>query len=93
MTDATAERDAIALFEQSLAIEESDRDAWIADRTEGRPALRARVESMREADRRAALHTGAATAMLDDERVPERIGAYRIVERIGRGGMGSVYRA
>ena len=93
MTDATAERDAIALFEQSLAIAEPDRGAWIAERTEGRPALRARVEGMRDADRRAALHTGAATAMLDDEQIPERIGAYRVVERIGRGGMGSVYRA
>src|SRR3546814_7375832 len=38
------------------------------------------------------LQAGAATDALYEEDAPERIGAYRIVSRIGRGGMGSVYR-
>src|SRR3546814_19464869 len=38
------------------------------------------------------LQAGAATDALYEEDAPELIGAYRIVSRIGRGGMGSVYR-
>src|SRR3546814_11264104 len=38
------------------------------------------------------LQTGAATDALYEEDAPERIGAYRIVSRIGRGGTGLVYR-
>lgn len=92
MDELELEREAIALFESLLEQPEADRPAWIDGRTEGRPALRARLLSLLEADRRAALRTGAAAETLDDEAAPERIGAYRIVGRIGRGGMGAVYR-
>ena len=92
MSDLRLEREAIALFERLLEVPEEDRDAWLAAQTAGRPDLLSRVTSMREADRRAQMRTGAATDALDEEAPPERIGAYRVVERIGRGGMGSVYR-
>ncbi len=92
MTDPAIERRAIALFEQMLDIPERERDAWIAALAEENPDLARRVAAMREADRKAALRTGAATDALEEEAAPDRIGAYRIVERIGRGGMGSVYR-
>jgi serine/threonine-protein kinase len=92
MIDVALEREAIALFERLLALPENERDAWLDRETEDRAELRARVEAMRLADRRAQMRTGAAADTLDDEPPPERIGAYRIAERIGRGGMGSVYR-
>lgn len=92
MTGPEVEREALALFEALLDVAEDERQAWIEARTEGRPALRKRLEAIRDADLLSSLRTGGVTEVLADEAVPERIGAYRIIERIGRGGMGAVYR-
>lgn len=92
MHDIAIERQAIAVFERLLDVPEPERDAWLAREIQGQPELLSRVRAMREADRRTALRTGAAIDGLDDEPDPERIGAYRVTGRIGRGGMGSVYR-
>jgi serine/threonine-protein kinase len=92
MSEIALEREAIALFERMLDVPEPERDSWLAIETRGRPDLASRVSSMRAADRSAGMRTGAAADSLDNEVPPERIGAYRIVELIDRGGMGSVYR-
>ena len=92
MTDPALEREALQLFEQLLELAEPDRDAWLAARTADRPELARRVAAMRAADRRAELRTGAALETVDETAAPEQIGAYKITDRIGRGGMGSVYR-
>jgi serine/threonine-protein kinase len=91
MSDLELERQAIALFEQLLDIPDSERDSWLAQNLADQPALMTRVRAMVASDRSARMRTGAALEELDEELPPERIGAYRIVRRIGRGGMGSVY--
>jgi eukaryotic-like serine/threonine-protein kinase len=92
MSDPAFERRAIQLYEAMLDVPESERDAWLARETDGDPALAARLEAMREAGRLAALSTGAALDHAEEEPAPARIGAYRITDLIGRGGMGAVYR-
>lgn len=93
MTDPALERAAIALFERLIDVPVAERPAWIEAQTEGAPELRQRLIDLLAAHNAAALQTGSALADFGDEPpAPERIGAYRIVGRIGRGGMGAVYR-
>jgi serine/threonine-protein kinase len=91
MPDLALEREAIALFERLLDMPDAGRDAWLDANVADHPALLERARAMVNADRSARLRTGAALDQVDEEAAPSRIGAYRIVRRIGRGGMGSVY--
>jgi serine/threonine-protein kinase len=88
-----ASREALAIFEDIVALAPEEREAALEARTAGRPELRAMVSRLEVADRDTRLKTGALSLAVEIEAMPERIGAYRIVECVGRGGMGSVYKA
>ena len=93
MSDPKLEREVLALFERLLDVPASEQAEWIASQSANRPELRDRLTAMQRASQRDRLRTGGVTDELtEDDVLPDRIGAYRIIERIGRGGMGSVYR-
>lgn len=96
MDDIARERRALELFEACAAVAPADRERWIAEQTAGDDVLERRLRSLLAAERKANMRTGGAWLPDEDDEaaqpLPHRIGAYRIVGIIGRGGMGSVYR-
>lgn len=75
-----------------LDLPPDERSAWIEEHSDVDSRLRQRLMAMLAGDKLADLRTGGAGDMIDDERLPDRIGAYRITGLIGQGGMGAVYR-
>ena len=92
MTTGRADR-ADELFERALALAPGERHAWLTHTCRGDDALRGEVEELLAAH---AHHDGILDrpAVRPAPNRPERrIGAYRVVRELGRGGMGVVYLA
>lgn len=82
------------LFEEAMDIQKGEREAFIRSSPDASGEVIARALSLLNAERDsfADLATGGARLADDDhESTPDRIGAYRILRLLGRGGMGSVY--
>ena len=92
-----------SVYEQVLALDPSQRSEQLADVAARDPQLRQEVESMLSYEERADskfLNVPAAALLQFNlpegpagSRVGRRIGVYQIIEEIGQGGMGEVYRA
>lgn len=92
---------ALELFDRVIELNEPDRAAYL-DRHCDDGAVRARIEAMLLADRHDSglldkgADAGFASRAVDDvaaPSMPEKVGSYRIVDRLGEGGMATVYLA
>jgi len=100
MTDPERWEEVERLFDEVLELPPGERASWLAAAGSS-PEVRREVESMLAGHDRAegiletsvgALAAEVVTA-LDAEPAPPSLGPYRVIEEVGRGGMGVVYRA
>lgn len=84
-------RRALSIFEDALEAEDDAREALIVSACAGDLTLLAEVRRLLKADAMAerAMPTGGLQPR--EGPIPTRIGHYRIVERLGQGGMGDVF--
>ena len=85
------------LYQAALALPPDARAAFLGDVCDGDPLLKREVESLLDEPASAAgsLHGGAVTpaAQPPADLTGVRLGHYRIISRLGRGGMGEVFLA
>lgn len=82
---------ALELFDQ--AVEQPDPHAWLEQQCADDSALRQTVQALLTADRRATRFLAAPIRLETVPRDGQQIGDYRLLRRLGEGGMGAVYLA
>lgn len=87
------------LFQTAVELPADQRDTFLAQACQGDPALREEVDSLLSADSisgeaiDSAVQKEAKSLFGIEEMAGSRVGPYRVIREIGRGGMGSVYLA
>lgn len=84
---------ALTIFEDALDVEPHAREAWLVEACAGDTALLKDVKRLLAADELAERSMPTGGLKPDDAPMPARIGHYRIVDRLGQGGMGDVFAA
>jgi eukaryotic-like serine/threonine-protein kinase len=94
MSTGSIDRVALELLSEALDLPSDQREAWVRSKCAGDAALEKRVLGLLATERAhpGALKTGGARHDAAEPVAPEQVGAYRIIETIGQGGMGAVYK-
>ncbi len=94
MSTGSIDRFALELLSEALDMPSDQREDWVRSKCAGDTALEKRVLGLLATERAhpGALKTGGARHDATEPEAPAQVGAYRIIETIGQGGMGAVYK-
>lgn len=83
-----------SVFLQALDLQGEERERLLRERCAGDPAMDKAVRRLLAFDRMTSMAPNAPAVLADGaDRTGSQIGSYRILSRIGSGGMGTVYKA